>query len=99
MTPAKTSMAPTSRQPPSCSPNSQRPSKAEKRAWQENSRPLRLGPSRFMQANRAVSPTKMPISPDSASRGRALWVRVCQPPVARLAEPSIRLTSNMRQRL
>ena len=99
MTPASTSKAPTRRQPPSCSPNSQSPSRAEKSAWQENSKPLRLGPSRFMQANRAVSPTKMPMSPDNASSGRALSVRVCQPPVTRLALASIRLTRNIRQRL
>ena len=53
------------------------------------SRPLRLGPSRFMQAKRAVSPTKMPTRPESASRGRALGERL-PAPGGELALASIR---------
>ncbi len=45
------------------SPSRQKPSSAPNMAWVANSTPERLGPSRFMAANRAVSPTKMPIRP------------------------------------
>ena len=57
-------LLPTSAAPQRVSPSNHQAKSAENRAWQANSTPLRRGPRRFMQANKAVSPMKMPIKPD-----------------------------------
>jgi len=52
-----------------------------------------------MQANSAVSPMKMPMTPDSASRPKAEASRLRQPPLASAMAHSSRAAKNMRQRL
>lgn len=52
-----------------------------------------------MQANSAVSPMKMPIRPDSASRPKAAVSRLRQPPPASASAQSSAAANSMRQRL
>ena len=52
-----------------------------------------------MQANRAVSPTKMPISPESASKPMAEACKLCQPPLASASVQSSSVANAMRRRL
>ena len=54
-------------QPQSVSPKNSHANNAEKSAWVANKTPERLGPNLFMQTNKAVSPTKMPIQLDRDS--------------------------------
>jgi 3-hydroxy-3-methylglutaryl CoA synthase len=70
ITPDTSKLPPTKVQPHKVSPKNNQANKVEKIACVANSTPLRRGPSRFMQANSAVSPMKMPIKPDRASRAR-----------------------------
>ena len=62
-------------------------------------RPRRRGPSRFMQTNRAVSPIKMPINPDSTNSATPSLGRLRQPPVASAAPHSTTLANAMRHRV
>ena len=71
ITPETSKVLPTSVQPHSVSPRKNQASTAEKSACVANSTPERRGPSRFMQANRAVSPMKMPIRPETTRRPTA----------------------------
>ena len=68
ITPDTSKLPPTKVQPHKVSPKNNHASKVEKMACVAKSTPLRRGPSRFMQANSAVSPMKMPIKPDKASK-------------------------------
>ena len=67
ITPDTNKLAPTSVQPHKVSPKNNHAKSTENKAWDANKTPLRRGPKRFMQANKAVSPMKIPIKPDSAS--------------------------------
>ena len=99
ITPPTSSALPTSAQPWISSPRNNQASSAENIAWVANSTPERRGPRRFMQANSAVSPMKMPTTPERPSRPTAAASRSRQPPPAKASAQRIALANSMRQRL
>jgi hypothetical protein len=68
ITPDTNKLAPSKVQPHKVSPKNTQAKHAENKAWEANKTPLRRGPNRFMQANKAVSPMKIPIKPDKANQ-------------------------------
>ncbi len=81
------------------SPSQATPIRALNTAWVANKTPARRGPSRFMAANKAVSPIKIPTSPLSAITAHASGVNVRQPPLTASTAHSIKATIDMRQRV
>jgi hypothetical protein len=99
ITPETNSAAPTKAQPHKTSPNNHHAKKAENPAWVANSTPERRGPKRFMQANKAVSPKKIPIRPETPSHSQALLAKEPQLPLCQAKAHKSALANNMRQRL
>ena len=81
------------------SPNTQTPNKAPNTAWVANSTPVRRGPRRFMAANRAVSPIKMPTKPLKDIIAQDDSGTDCQVPDSKVMPQRISATRNMRQRV
>ena len=99
ITPETSKLPPTKVQPQRVSPKNNQASKVENKACEANSTPLRRGPSRFMQANKAVSPMKIPIKPDKASKPTLAPSRVRHCPVKAVKAHSKVRAKNKRQRV
>jgi hypothetical protein len=99
ITPKTKSAAPTKAQPHKTSPSHHHASTAENPAWVAKSTPERRGPKRFMHANKAVSPKKIPIRPETPSHSQALLANEAHVPLCQARAHKSALANNMRQRL
>jgi hypothetical protein len=99
ITPDTSKLAPSNVQPHKVSPKKTQAKHAENKAWEANKTPLRRGPNRFMQANKAVSPMKMPINPDKANHATLGPSKLRHSPVYKATAHSKTRAKNKRQRV
>jgi hypothetical protein len=99
ITPDTSKLAPSSVQPHKVSPKNTQAKHAENKAWDANKTPLRRGPNRFMQANKAVSPTKIPIKPDKANHATLDRSKLRHSPVYKATAHNKTKAKNKRQRV
>jgi hypothetical protein len=99
ITPDTNKLAPSKVQPHKVSPKNSQANRAENKAWGANKTPLRRGPKRFMQANKAVSPMKMPIKPDKANQATLGPSKLRHSPVYKAKAHSNVSAKNKRQRV
>ena len=90
--PPTVSTAPTRAHGEKDSSNSRTPPTAASGAFEVNSTEVRRGPIRAMAVNSAMSPTRMPTSPDTASSPRSERSMVDQPPLTVARTRSMALT-------